>query len=150
MIIVYPVVYGQLAVGKKETKKMRILEGMKVSVDRKALLTKLHNNLEQHKIIVAEAEEGYLKKATMMLEERLGKLREGKKVPLSFYGIDEPRDYSKVYETAIHMLEAHNGDTVELTAEQFRMLSMDEWDWRRDFIGVNAMYSMTAARMSDD
>lgn len=120
---------------------------MRVTCGKDEILAKLKANREQHSKLVAEAQEGYLAKAQSELEKKLGALREGKIVGLAF-SLKVPKDFSTVYDTTIHMLEAHTGTTIELSADEFRHLVDDEWDWTRDFINANASYSSATRNWS--
>lgn len=116
---------------------------MSIKAKKAEILTAMEKNLETHSKMVAEAREGYVKRATAELEKRLGQIKEGKIVALTFR-LAVPKDYSSVYRTAIGMLQAHTGDEIELTATEYRQFVEDEWDWIRDFAGSNAPYSAIA------
>jgi hypothetical protein len=120
------------------------LTGMEVTVEIRALLEKLKENREQHKKMVAEAREGYVKRTLEMLEEKMGQLRSGKLIRLSV-SMAPPEDHSATYDTAIQMLELHTGKEMTLTAGQVRNLVMDEWDWSHTWYAQNMRFSDTAA-----
>lgn len=122
---------------------MRLLNNMTISADKTALLAKLRDNREEHAAIVVEAREGYVKKASAAVEKRLGQLKEGKIVSLHF-SLKAPQDHTKIYDTAIRMLELHQDSTITLSAQQVRNLEMDDWDWMDEFLGVSAGYSARA------
>jgi hypothetical protein len=126
---------------------MHILNDMTVVVEKQGLLEKLHKNREEHKKIVIEARVGYMKKAREALAKRLKELEDNKLVHLSF-SLEPPQDYTKVYDTAIQMLEMHTEPTVELNASQVRHLAMNQWDWMDRFLASNAPYSDTARAYS--
>lgn len=125
---------------------MRMLDDMTIMANREQVLETLKKNRETHKKIVEEAREGYLKKAEEELKKRLSKVKEGNLVDL-FFRLNLPVDQTKVYDTAIKMLEMHVDNEIELSAYQVRNLVMDEWDWKEQFIGTNALYSVTAANI---
>lgn len=126
---------------------MHALSKMTVRANTKDVLSKLRSNRETHAMIVKEAREGYVEKAKLALMARLDDLKSGKIVSLHF-SLSPPQDYTKVYDTAINMLEIHQEDTVELDAQQVRNLYMDEWDWRDQFLATNAHYSKMARDIS--
>lgn len=113
---------------------------MNIKAKKDAILAQLEKNLEAHSKMVAEAREGYVKRASVELEKRLGQIKEGKLIALTF-SLKVPKDYSTVYRTTIGMLKAHTGDEIELSATEYRQLVEDEWDWTRDFAGSNSAYS---------
>lgn len=123
---------------------MRVLSEMRITAMKDEVLAALKNNRAQHKLIVEEARKGYVEKAYKALAAKIDKLKEGKIVSLGF-SLHMPQDYTNVYDTAIKMMEMHQGTTIELTSEQVRSLIQDEWDWSRHFLMANSAYSMTAA-----
>jgi hypothetical protein len=127
---------------------MRVLHGMNIKAKKDEVLAKLRENLELHKKIVAEAKAGYIKAAQEALMARVGELKEGKVVGLGF-DLRVPQDHSSVYNTAITMLQMHQEHEVEMTPDQVRHLILDEWEWKQDFIGSNALYSASAREMAE-
>lgn len=104
------------------------------------VLAKVRENREKHAQMVQEARAGYLKQAEAELSRRLGAIREGKVVPLSFQ-LQVPHDFTSMYDTTIAMLAAHQDATVVLEADEFRNMVEDQWDWTNQFALVNAVYS---------
>lgn len=119
---------------------------MVTKVDKKTLLEKVKQNLENHLKIVAEAREGYLEKAADALEKALDKVSKGEVIELTFK-LRPPVDYSDIYKSVIIMLEWHQNDFIELAPDEFRQLVEDRWEWGESFFGINKVYSATA-RMS--
>lgn len=111
-----------------------------VTVKTSELITVLTVNRETHRKMVEEARAGYLVEARKQLQARLVELNENKPVNLNFK-LNVPKDFTKVYDTTIGMLKQHTGETVELTADEYRHLVEDEWDWTREFINTNLIYS---------
>ena len=103
------------------------------------VLAKLRENRDKHARMVEAARAGYLKAAERELSKRLGLVREGKVVPLSFQ-LQVPQDFTTMYETAIAMLAAHQEAVVVLEADEFRNMVEDQWDWTQQFALVNAVY----------
>jgi hypothetical protein len=125
------------------------------------VLTALRVNLEEHKEIVEEARTGYMNKAQAALEKRLGQLREGKLVELSFR-LTPPQDHSKDFRTVITMLElhkaAHEADpaneaidsvpaTIELKAADVQRFILNDWSWMDNFLTLNSAYSAKATTL---
>lgn len=117
---------------------------MTTTIKTQDLLRTLKLNKERHKAIVDEARAGYLKKAKEAIKERMSQLDSGKIVSLSF-NLTPPQDHTEDYEVAIEMFTAHTEDTVTLSTQQFRELYLDKWNWKRQFLVGNAMYSKTAS-----
>jgi hypothetical protein len=122
---------------------MHELTGMTIVTKTSELLAILKKNRESHRLIVEEARVGYIEKAREALNKRLDALKAGKVVGLSF-GLQLPVDQTSVYDTAIKMLELHQGDTIELSHTQVRNLVLDKWDWTGAFRATSVLYSETA------
>lgn len=129
-----------------EEMKMHGLDKMMVTVDKTKVLEALKKNRDQHQAVVKEAREGYVRVAREQLEAEMKKLEAGKPVRIAVH-LELPMDNTRVYDTAIEMLEAHTEETVKLDSSQFRTLVMNKWDWMDQFVHHNATYSHTAAGM---
>jgi hypothetical protein len=125
---------------------MHMLRTMKATINREQALATLRTNRERHASIVQEARAGYIDRAQKAVAAKLDQLRSGKVVALRF-DLHLPTDHTKTYDTAIRILELHQGDTIEVDAEQVRNLIQDEWEWSGAFLMDNARYSSTAATM---
>ncbi len=113
---------------------------MEVTCAKGEVLARLRSNREGHAAMVAEAREGYVAKAMEALTKKLGLLREGKVTSVSV-GLNVPLNYTEVYDTAIHMLEHHTGETITLGPDEYRHLMDDIWDWSEQWIAHNLNYS---------
>jgi len=117
---------------------------MVVTCKRAEVLTKLRANRDKHASIVAEAREGYLKKALEAVEERAQELKAGK-IKALIFSLQLPQDHTAEYDTVIQMLEMHQPETIELNADEVRQLIEDKWEWTSQFLHSNAFYSPQAA-----
>jgi hypothetical protein len=117
---------------------------MSITCKKSEVLARLKTNRDQHTQLVKEAREGYVAKAQEELIKKLGLLKEGKIVGLSFT-LKVPKDFTTVYNTTIGMLEAHTKEEIDLTADEYRHLMEDSWDWTRDFIASNVSYSKSTS-----
>ena len=115
---------------------------LRVTVKTSELISALTASRESHQKMVAEARAGYLVEARAQLQARLAELDQEKPVNLVFK-LKVPKDFTKVYDTTLGMLKQHTGDTVELSADEYRHLVEDEWDWTREFIETNNAYSLS-------
>ena len=123
---------------------MNILHNMKnIEAEKAEVLAILRQNLEKHIVIVRESREGYMRAAKEALQKRLMDFNEGKMVGLAFK-LRVPEDHSKVYQTAIRMLELEQRTIIELDSSQVRCLCMDEWDWTASFYASNKFISPSA------
>ena len=117
---------------------------MEMNVPREKLLMELRVNRSRHKEIIKEARVSYVAKAEKVLLAKLGQIKEGNIVQLSF-SLRPPQDYTTAYDTAIQMLEWSTDETVAISASEFRKLAMDEWDWMDDFLLSNSVGSVRAS-----
>lgn len=122
---------------------MYALNGMTITSKKDELLTILKKNRTGHRNIVEEARTGYIEKAREALNAKLDSLVKGKVVALSF-GLRLPIDRTSIYDTAIKMLEMHQGDTIDLSHAQVQNLVLDNWDWSAEFRASSILYSKTA------
>jgi len=113
---------------------------LEVTCNKADILAKLQANREAHQKMVAEARAGYIDAAQKALRERLEEFQKGK-APNLHFALVLPRDFTRVYDTAIGQLSAHTGDTIELSSSEYNMLVEDEWEWVQQFIEANARYS---------
>lgn len=96
-----------------------------------------------------EARAGYAKRAREVLLEELAKL-ESMPDRVVVFSLRAPQDHTKVYDTAIQMVELHPEPTVVLDSGEVRTLIMDEWDWKQAFLRANRPYSGTARSLVHD
>lgn len=120
---------------------------MKIEIKKDAVLKALHANREQHAKIVAEANAGYIKRATLALEAKLGELTAGKPSPLDFESIERPISFLDDYDTIIGTLGAHQGETITIGPDEYRQFVQGKWTWDEHFLRGNAVYSATARAM---
>jgi len=122
---------------------------MRVTCKTSEVLKKVRVNREKHSKIVNEAREGYVEKAKTALAEKMEKLKEGKIVQL-YFSLQVPEDHTKEYDTVIKMLEMHQNETIELTANEVSNFIEDDWGWKDHFLRNNAVYSQTATELCED
>lgn len=126
------------------------------TMNRLELLEKLRTNRAEHKQIIAEAIVGFYANAVAQLQDALDQakasqaaLKAGEPPRASgrknvHVSLEVPRDMTKAYDTVISMMESNVEQTVKLSASEYRMLVMDEWDWSHQFLVLNSSYSATA------
>ena len=113
------------------------------------VLARLKENREKHAKIVEEAREGWQDAAVKLIKSELAKVRKAKAPAHLSFHLNPPVDYTDVYDTLIAQLELAQEDELELDGDQFRKMMEDKWDWREQFLGTNAAYSVTAAMSMD-
>lgn len=110
-----------------------------VKVKTSELLAKLKDNREAHRGIFLKAVEGYRKQAIREIEAMLAEAKEGKRIRRAV-GLVEPMDQTKDYDRVIRMLEMSVDAEVELSASEFSMYVMDDWNWKGQFSLSNSQY----------
>jgi hypothetical protein len=113
-----------------------------VTVDREELLARLVVNRTKHKTMYVEAVAGFKDQARRTLEKALAGCT-GKEDVLVH--LSAPQNMTGAYDTVIEMLQMHKGDTIDLSASEFRKLAQDKWDWTDSWLSSNRGYSGTVA-----
>jgi hypothetical protein len=112
-----------------------------ITADKSQLLAKLQENREQHHATFLDAQDKYREKVIQILEQRLEAARRGNKIDVRI-NLPEPVDYTEEYDTAIEMVEWHQGDAMELSEQDFRRFVQDKWEWSGIFAANTESYSM--------
>ena len=104
----------------------------RIRVDKDDLIGTIETNLAGHRTLFLEAMEGYKRKAIMMLEVHIERIKENapERVMVS---LPMPEDHSDDYERALEMLRWSLDDELWLDAHQFDCYVRDQWGWRDQF-----------------
>lgn len=114
-----------------------------VDVKTKDLLVALIANREKHKTEYVEAEKGYRARCVAELSKLVTKAKEaevGANVSTAV-SLSRPKNHTKDYDRVICMLEMCTNETLKITEPQFAQYVLDDWHWKSEFIGTNALYS---------
>ena len=111
---------------------------------KKDVLEALHEQLEDHEEIVAEAWEGYKESAQAMLAKALSQIEAGERAGLRLV-LQAPADHSADIARAIQMLEMASNQEVTLEEHQFACYVQGQWNWADTFLASNSLYSKKAA-----
>lgn len=57
------------------------------------------------------------------------------------FSLKVPQDHTYDYDVAIQMAEWSEDEVIEITQSQLQCFIMDDWDWKRDFMHLNRMYT---------
>ena len=117
---------------------------LRVTIDRASLLEKLIANRERHGVMFTEAVVGFKDHAASKLSKVLERCTGKEDVYLH---LSAPTDNTSAYTTVIEMLQDHKGETIEMSASEYRMLAQDKWDWTDEWLTSNSVYSSTATRV---
>jgi hypothetical protein len=83
------------------------------------------------------------------LETRLRLARDGKRIE-QYLGLPEPVDHTRDYDRVISMLKMDLAKTVELSESDYSQYVLDDWEWKRQFLGTNRAYSVMAANLAEE
>lgn len=114
-----------------------------IKVKKSELLDVLKTNREAHRKIFLEAADGYRTAAIAELDAMLAEAKAGKKIRRSV-ALVEPQDQTSDYDRVIRMLEMSQDDIIELEEHDFMQYVLDDWQWKRQFLHSNSVYSATA------
>lgn len=119
----------------------------KVTVSKAELRAAVEGNLRRHLELFEEAIEGYRRQQLDQLERDIATLRAGK--ALRGYYLPIPEDHTRDYERILKMLTMHVPEAIEVSQDDFAKYVMDDWEWRRQFLGTSANYSAKAKAAFD-
>jgi hypothetical protein len=113
-----------------------------VKINKKELLGIVRDNKEKHIAEYKEAVSDYIEAAKKVIEYNTKKVDEGtlesiakcKSVPSA------PKSYEDDYSRAIRMLELSVEKEIELEADVFNQLVLDEWTWKNQFALMASTY----------
>ena len=110
-----------------------------VKIKREALLAAVKANRDQHRKTFLLACKGFRTKAIQELDIMLKEAQDGELIRTSL-SLPTPSDHTSDYDREIRMLEMCDDPVVELSAHEFDMYVMDNWNWKAHESNVTAMY----------
>lgn len=107
------------------------------------LVTTIKKNRDEHEEIYKESMEGYRKKLVEELEKKLADAKEGKDVS---HHIDlyRPTNNLDDYDNIILYLDMAKDEYVELSTPDFNRYVRDQWNWKKEFLSSNSVFSSKA------
>lgn len=129
---------------------------LKMSFPVQNLREEISANRKRHKEIYEEALEGFREKAQAQLEEfredldrYVDRVEKGENVNIRLsLNLKRPVHYLHAYDIVLSMLEGRSDEKITLSADEYRALVKDEWEWTQDFSTSNSVYSTTAQNMA--
>jgi hypothetical protein len=110
-----------------------------VTVTRDDFIKKVSQNRETHRAVFEQALEGYRKRLTHELEQRIKDLQRGRRID-HHIGLPLPEDHTEDYDRVLQMATMSIHDTIELTEDEFGRYVMDQWHWKQDFADSTELY----------
>lgn len=113
-----------------------------VKLNKVELLGIVRENKEKHISAYKEAVEDYLKAARKIVDYNVDRVNSGvlteiamcKPMPAA------PKSYEDEYSRAIRMLELSVETEIDLEADIFNQLVLDEWNWKNQFAMMASTY----------
>lgn len=116
-----------------------------VTVNKADLREKVQRNRDNHRLIFEEALEGYRLQAIEALDERIKDFRKGR-IPdlMEIIRLPVPQDHTSDYDRVLEMLDMHQGDTIDISQEDFANYVRDDWSWKKQFLSTASNYTSRA------
>lgn len=112
-----------------------------VKLEKKALIEKIKANMETHQATYDRAVEEFNKQQIKLLEEMVGKARDGQKFDRQALSrMPVPENHMDDYRRALALLEMETRDKIVLAPSEFNKYVLDEWEWARHFAANTASY----------
>jgi hypothetical protein len=111
-----------------------------VTVKKDRLLEKMRTNRDNHRGIFEEAMIKYRERAVQELHNRLDEVSAGGPIHLVI-NLPTPVDYTEQYTDAIERFDWHEGDEIELDAQEFKQYVLDKWGWEAAFAANTRSYT---------
>lgn len=110
-----------------------------VKVNKSELLQIVIRNRESHRAEFEKALEGYRKTVIEALEANLRTLRDGKAIRIIITDAP-PEDHTRDYDRVISMLSMSVSTDIEISAEAYAQVVLDEWGWKHHWSVSNTKY----------
>jgi len=111
-----------------------------IKMNKEELLQIVCNNKVKHAEEYLEAVNDY-KSAIVKIAESNLKLANTGSLESKWSTFPQPPvSYEKEYHRAIRMLQLSIDDVIEVEEDVFNQLVLDEWDWKRSFVGLSTLY----------
>ena len=111
-----------------------------VKVKKNDLIKVLEENKKKHVKDYEHAIHGYKIQLHKQLLDKLEKLSNGDVADTNFKDLYMPESHENDYDVVIGMLGVTEEKIIELTQSDYRAYYLDDWTWRRSWVGLNAGY----------
>ena len=113
---------------------------MQLEFDKAEILGILESNRAKHRKVFEEALAEYKRQLGDALEARIKALDRGR-LPDIHIRLITPEDHTADYDRMITMVKMHQGALIPMSEERFAQLVMDDWSWKRQFLGTMSTYA---------
>jgi hypothetical protein len=113
-----------------------------VKLNKKELLSIVRENKAKHIAEYNEAVKDYIEAARTIVNYNVSQINEGTLVSIAKCKLipTAPTSYEDEYDRAIRMLELSIEKEIELEADVFNQLVLDEWQWKNNFAVMASTY----------
>lgn len=117
---------------------------MRITRQKEVLLTTLEENRAKHEIAFNTAAAEYNDLILKLLDVTKKKVLAGDTSDwirsLQQLSYAAPKSNISSYDNAISAIRWTDGETVELTMEDYHQFVLDNWEWRKNFLANNQLY----------
>lgn len=113
------------------------MQEIKVRVEK--LKDIIEANRTKHREVFLAAQEKYRARAIEELDRRLSDARSDRPFDV-FIRLPVPEDHTKDYDRILQMLAICSDDTIALGEADVAQYVMDDWEWKRAWLGNTASY----------
>ncbi len=121
---------------------------MRATMQVSELIGTLKANRGAHRELFVKALVGFRRLTIQRFEKNIALLKEGK-MPETYFNLPTPQDKTKEYDRVIAMVAHHQGDTIDLTEEDYAHYVQDDWDWKVAVFATNSTYAAGATPEED-
>lgn len=111
-----------------------------IKVERNALITRIQQNREQHRILFVAAEEAFRARVIEELEEMLRDARAGGEL-WTHVDLVPPSNHTEEYDAVLDMLQMSVEDVIVLNETEYRQLVLNKWAWFSSVTAINTTYA---------
>jgi hypothetical protein len=108
------------------------------------LLQILHENRRKHRAVFEAALEGFQKAAEAALSAEIERIRSNSHGRV-YVSLDVPKDHTADYDRAVRIVEMHmagdHGSSIRLSEQDVAEFVMDDWSWKRAWVGTASTYA---------
>jgi len=113
-----------------------------VKIKRLELLEAVKRNRDTHRETFLKAVKGFRAKVILELDIMLKEAVAGDSFRTSVH-LPAPTDHTLDYDRVVRMLEMSCEDIIEISAHEFDMYVMDNWNWKLNESTITSMYCAT-------
>lgn len=111
-----------------------------IPVNKAKLRGIIQQNRDRHGTVFADALRGFQAERMKLLEAEIERARKGLAQNV-YVSLQCPVDHTPDYDRVLGMLELSEGDTIELSEQDYSQYVEDNWSWKQQWSTSNAGFS---------